>query len=111
MLVKQLADKGAWPYDGNAGKNKIGRQLYIQTFIGENFFITYPMMVQKYGQIFDKKASFLLLQNIQAVDWSEPSMDPLPDISIKQLMERLHILTLRISYKISSLIQLAVFYE
>lgn len=85
MLVEQLAEKSARPYSSSPSKDKIGRQLHAQAFIGENLFITYPVMVQKYGQVLDKEASLLLLRRVQAVGRSEPGMDPLPDISTRWL--------------------------
>ena len=79
--------------------------------MSKDFFVTYPVVVQEYGQVLNKEASLLLLRCVQAVGWSEPSMNPLPVISARQLREQSQLLTLRTSYKTSSLIQLAVFWE
>jgi len=77
--------------------------------MGEDFFITYPVVVQKYGQVLNEESSLLLLRSIQAVGRSKPSVNPLPDISMRQLMEQhTHVAE---SYKTSSLIQLVVVWE
>ena len=64
MLVKQLADERAWSRGGSAGKDTVRRQLHAQAFVSKYLFVTYPVMVQKYGQILDEDPGLFFLRRI-----------------------------------------------
>ena len=62
MLIKQLADERAWSCGSSAGKDKVRRQLHPQAFVSKHLFVTYPVVVQEYGQILDEDAGLAFLR-------------------------------------------------